>query len=162
MAKVEPLLWTLSDVVWLPRGLHHRHGLSLANISMRLTALTGWPLPCNTHTHSEAQRPNRRNEEIHKRECLCKSSPVEDDMVTHNPFFLVLPLTLAQFWNSRSVLSLHLQKKRLCWNKHWPSCWPWYRMMNELHEKPTWPPPQAARWRGRSTSQWGPVIAGIC
>lgn len=41
MAKVEPLLWTLPDVVWLPRGLQHRHGLSLANISMRLTALTG-------------------------------------------------------------------------------------------------------------------------
>lgn len=52
MAKVEPLLWTLSDIVWLPRGLHHRHGLSLANISMRLAALTGWPLPCNTHTHT--------------------------------------------------------------------------------------------------------------
>lgn len=41
----------------------------------------------------------------------CARLPVEDDMVTHSLFFLGSPLALpsAQFWNSTSVLSLHLQ-----------------------------------------------------
>lgn len=42
--------------------------------------------------------------------CVCTCLPDEDDMVTHSPF-LEPPLALlsAQFWNSTSVLSLHLQ-----------------------------------------------------
>lgn len=46
--------------------------------------------------------------------CMCMCLPDEEDMVTHIPFFLgLLPLPSAQFWNSTSVLSLHLQTNRM-------------------------------------------------
>lgn len=53
--KVQPFLWTPSNVVRFPGGLHHRHGLSLANIAMEITALMVRPLACNTpeeHQHA--------------------------------------------------------------------------------------------------------------
>lgn len=45
--------------------------------------------------------------------CFWMCVPVEEDMVTHRPFFLrSSPARCsAQFWNSTSVLSLHLRTK---------------------------------------------------
>lgn len=47
VSKVQPVLWTSSDVVRLPGSLHHGHSLSLANVAVEIAALTRRPLPCN-------------------------------------------------------------------------------------------------------------------
>lgn len=105
VSKVEPFLWTSSNIVGFSGSLQDRHDLSLANIPMEFITLPPWPLPCRAPwelktcvqpAHTPMNTPARL--------------PDDEDMVTHILSLLgPKALASAQFWNSTSVVSLHLQ-----------------------------------------------------